>query len=263
MKLVFNKTGDELQLTPVNHKLFEYYVDNLNQQDKNKFFANYTGINTALPERLCDIYSEINKILDKFKLAFPWEVIDPLDQNILNQLHSHWVMLGVKQPKLLSALRLMGEETVQKFRDVNELIHEIENMFHVNSKNFTSDPWMIPNTFGTDILSFDLVNISIVYNNLGRQQYERFRAWDLTWEGRDEMTTLSGELDINLSRPESRVATTEFTNWCQQQNEKPIGVICPLANFTDLEKNLSKYREMFLNNFYDNFKQSNYFFLTV
>lgn len=167
MKLVFNKTGDELLLTQVNYKLFEYYVDNLNQQDKNKFLINYTDINTAVPKRLSDIYVEVNDILAKFKMSFPWDVINPLDQNMLNQLHSHWVMLEVKQPNLLSALKLMGEETVQKFRDVNELIHKIENMFHVNFRNFTIDPWKTPKL--AKHIGLDNLKSITVYDSCFRQ----------------------------------------------------------------------------------------------
>lgn len=260
MKLIWTITGDELPIIPANQNLAEYYVDSLNKENKNHFDTSHTLIDPTQCDMLIYSYNTVVELLEKFNLnSFP-KLENPLDQQQLNNLHTEWVELSRSQTKFLTALRLMGEEQVEIFREVNERIHIIESMFDLTAVNYENDAWMIENTLGQDILSFDLSNISIIYHNLGRQQYERFRANDLSWKGRDEFTTLSGELSINLHQPETRIPSVEFLNWCKKQDEEPIGAFCPLGNFKDLNENLTKYRKIFIKNLYETDSGNRFFF---
>jgi len=257
MKFVWAESGDELLLETDKPDLFEFYVSTLNTEKLNHFTPFSTGISQGCITDFEEVYNEVQQILSRFKVNIFNDKIDPFNQTFLNKTHTAWVELSKDQPKIITALRLMGEDYVDKFRNINDLIHYIESMFEFNGFNKEVDHWRTPNPFGTDILSFDRYNIGIVYHNLGRQQYERFLNWDLSWQGRDDFSALTGEVEINLSKPEHRPPSKEYVDWCTEHNYEVIGHFCPLANFKDLWPNLTKYREIMFKNV---LSRNNFFF---
>lgn len=257
MKFVWAESGDEILLETNNPELFEYYVTELNKEKRNSFYPYATGISDGLIEDFKQTYTEVHEILSRFNVEIFNKNINPFDQNFLNRTHTDWVELSKNQPKILTALRLMGEEHVAKYRNINELIHFIEHMFDFSGFNYEGDAWSIDNKFGTDLLNFSRHNISIVYHNLGRQQYDRFLFDDTSWFGRDDFTTLTGEVEVNLFKPETRKPPVEYVKWCQEHDLELVGHFCPLANFKDLWPNLTKYREIMFKNV---LSRNNFFF---
>jgi len=261
MKLVWNSSGDELPIEG-NQQLVDYYVNGLNLENKNKFTVKNTDISIESINSFEQAYAKVIQDLEKFNINVFDQSADVFNQQFLNETHTKWVKLGIEHSKILIAFRMMGETHVDNFRAINELIHQIENMFNLSATNFDKDPWQLKNTLGPNILSFDPANISIVFHNLGRQRYNRFRNWDTSWDGHDDFSTFSGELKVNLSRPETRLPSKEYIEWCKSNNEEPIGWFCPLANFKNIDDNLKEYRKIIYNNLF-NYDQSNYFFFEI
>ena len=253
MKLVFNKSGDEIELNSLNNKLSEYYVTQLENHNCNVFSA------PEPPERILQMQHKASLLIEKINIVNDFLVKklniaslsldgDVFDQNYLNTMHSRWVKLYHEFPKISILLRQVN--LLQQYRDINSLIHAIESSFQFLYKNYTEDPWGTENIFGHNILKFGSSNIVIGFDNLGRSSYNKWVNFDdnFTDSCTNDYTLLSGNVHINLDRPYIQEPPLEYASTLKSKKLPIIGSKILLANMSNLQTNLKEYRHIFIRN---------------
>jgi hypothetical protein len=251
MKLIWEKTGDSIEIIPANISLAELYINSCQNQNQNLFqIKNKFSIENKLIE-LTEKLSVIIPLLTRIKINDFNFFNVAFDQCNLNLLHQRWVELHIKYPNIKILLGKMNLDAPAAFDRINKLIHEIEQAFRVN---LYSEPFLpIPNTLGTDILNFDKANIQIEFNNLGRTTHNKWLNFDnsVNLNDRNDYLEFYGEIKLNLDRTFSTMPELDYLIWCQQRNIKATGAYLNLGNFANLEQNLTQYRSLFVKNFND------------
>lgn len=236
MKVIWTLTGDVLEIDVTNFKVIDYWLDQLNLSDKNSFRL----VDTTFPDRdlvtnLVENIECINQILTKFKL-------DPLldsdsdwyNQDNLNLLHNQWVKLQ-QTHKIIELLSKFKGDALQKFHDINHLIHKIEFPISIIYNNDKSKIWQTPNPFGPDILQFGIWQIEIDYQNLGRSTFEKWVNYDKNVIDTDtnNFTHFSGRILFNIRHPVNWPAPHDYISYCKKNNVQSYGNKLPIGNFKD------------------------------
>lgn len=236
MKLVWELSGDTLTIDIENSMLVEYWIDQINVTNKNSFGL----LSSAFPldgltSNLSDNIKLINEILAKFKINYlSSHDYDWLDQDNLNLLHAQWVKLQ-QDYNIVTVLSKFNSDILQKFHDINKLIHQIENSSFVSYVNDALATWQTPNPFGTNILHYGTWQVELHYQNLGRSTYEKWFNYDYNILDTDtnNFTHIGGEVHFNLHRPLSINAPVEYVNFCSENKIQPIGCKLPIGNFRE------------------------------
>ena len=236
MKLVWESTGDTLAIAVENLSLVEYWVNQINISKKNSFEL----ISSSFPldevtRDLSNNVKSINEILKKFNLNYLGShEVDFLNQDNLNLIHSQWVKLQ-QDYNILSVLSKFGGGVIQKFHDINKLIHQIENSSFINYINDSSTTWQVINPFGAEILQFGTWQVELHYQNLGRSTYEKWFNFDnnLIDTDTNNFTHIGGEVRFHIGRPFRSSAPLEYINFCSTKNIKPYGSKLPIGNFKE------------------------------
>lgn len=259
-KLIWTTTGDEIDILPVDYKVYEYFVENLNQTQQNCYKTELD-----LEQPIAELNNYLTTVNNLFKTKFnigllDIDNIDLLNQTHLNSLHQRWVELHLQYPEIENLSEKISPGTKIQLYKINKLIHRLEESF--NLINFeTPDPNVnFHNPFGPTILNFDSANIRIDYNNLGRSTYNKWQNFDEQFTGVDlnDFKELYTSITVTLTKPTSSTAPKEYTDWAICHNIQPHGSRLNLAIFDKLEENLLKYRKLF----YKNSRiTSNYFIL--
>lgn len=249
MKLIWKNSGDFIQIEPINLEVSQYYFTNWKKHNSDIFINEKPFKVDKILNELKFCLNKINNVLDFFKIK-DLNLSLSLNQDDLNLLHEHWVLLNRKYPSLGNLLEKKEKGSKKYLDDINELIHELESCFNfILSNNSTK---FLPNLFSSTITSFDISNVFLVYKNLGRQSYDKFIHFDKSTQNidRNDFTELSGYIGINLEKPRSVKISPEYVEWCADNNiSYPSGDRINLGNFLNLEKNLTLYRELFYKNF--------------
>lgn len=250
-KLVWQLTGDEIDFVPVNFALLEYYVCQLNQQSANQFHCKDSKFTDANVSALTDSLAMVETRASRLPMQISDWQGDVLDQTYLNQLHMQWVKTNLEYPSLTQLLRAM-KNLDQPFREINNCLHTVESSFRFSFANYEIDPCQIDNIFGPEIMSFDLPNLTMGFDSLGRSTWNKFLNWDNNVKDTDtnDHQQLSGLIDLSLLRPISRQPPAEYAQWCQQHQIPVIGSKVGLGNIIDLEANLTDIRKILARNTY-------------
>jgi len=235
LQLVFENTGDYIDLIDTNQELVNYYVDSVNKTNTNKFTIDNTKLLDNikyLQECLADVDSFFvtklkNTTFSKFLN------IDLYNQNILNNLHMVWVKLLIEYKHIPTLLSKTDSKLLKKFNDINNTIHYLETI-NFKFKNFdTYRMWFCNNIFGNKIINFNRYNVSIKFNNLGRNTYNKWEIYDQNVLDSDtnDFSLLSGELLLKTTRPYTQEAPKEYNEWCKANSLPVIGDTVGLGNF--------------------------------
>lgn len=260
-KLVWESSGDEVKFAPTFPDLLEYYIDQLNSNSANTFGLRHSSFDLELVSELESNIAKSKQLANKIPFAISnWEG-SVIDQSYLNQLHREWVFTGQQYPQLPMLLRLMDNKD-RDFRDINNNLHKVESSFCYEFTNYEIDPFQIHNKFGTEIIGFDMPNLVLGFDNLGRSSWEKFSNWDDVDEQRDtnNYQKLSGVVQISLNRPVTFQPPVEYVEWCRARNTEPIGWNISLGNIVDLQSKLTDIRQIFIRNAT---QQSNRFFFEI
>lgn len=251
IKLVFDKTGDELAFRAINCEVVEFFIDNLNQRNYNKFYSNNN--NFVVPEvvqRLECVVKDLALHFNKYYEIPLKNSYEYLDQNVLNELH--WSF--VKFSKLINQYKIDIDINVKsKLQEMNHLIHAIESRF----KNFdykTISSVYINHTFDkTKILYAWPANLVMTYNLLGRSLFDKFETFDIDNKFDDENTfdQLVGRINFNLQRIETHDFSLEYLDWCKKRNKVPLGKYLNLGIIDDLPNKICSYRQIITRNVID------------
>lgn len=248
MKVVWTSSGDEIEFTPDNQALCEYFINGLNQTP---LACVHSDVNTCWPDQLIENLHDINLMLADTKLAPPFELGNPLDQQYLNCLHRQWVRFHLLYPKIIVFLDLKDNTLIKKFRGINTMLHKIEKMF-VQSYIGMHDTQVVTldNPFENS-LSFNTANLQLYYHDLGRNTFNKWANFDnvLDQEDTNDYAKLAADLHLNLNRAMVQSAPANYVAWCQLQQLATVpGRWINLGNFVDLDTNLADYREILARN---------------
>lgn len=114
LRMTWIKSGDALDINSASDEFSEFFVDISNDLGNDWARSNVSSdirsVDTAtISEELHFNISQINKCCEKFSLPVKLpEVFDHTDQSQLNQLHSDWVSVIRRYPKLELLLKLAG-----------------------------------------------------------------------------------------------------------------------------------------------------------
>jgi hypothetical protein len=252
VKLVWENTGDEIAFVPTFPDLLDYYINELDCQNSNKFFCKKSKFDHVIVENLRRCLAVTQPLSAKIPMEIDDWSGDVYDQCYLNKLHRQWVKTGIRYPKLPNLLRSIGNKDVD-FRNINENIHLLETSFDYEFINYKDDPYQIKNIFGKDILSFNTANLMLGFDNLGRSSWDKFINWDNNIVDTDtnDFECLSGRIELNLSRPLKIDPSVDYMNWCQMYNIPIVGRRIGLGNIVDLNQDLTKIRKILVRNIYE------------
>lgn len=268
MRLVFNNTGDTIELEP-NKKVFEYYTKQLDDSSRNHFSV---ASNLPLLAALTQLQESLTIVNDFFKKHFKLDTFDPfisqslIDQEVLNKLHEEWVKIQYRYDDgICILLGKIDGIIIQHFLYINSMLHIVENGFQWKCQNYIVKvdnelaERVCLNKFESDALDFNRWNISIVGNDQGRQTFDKWRQGDYRPIDIDtgDFEWFRGEIYIDLQRPHTFTPPLEYKEWCKKWNIPAIGTKCGLANIKNWRDNLTEVREIFLKNI----KQGNTFTL--
>ena len=268
MRLVFNNTGDTIDLEP-NKKVFEYYTEQLDDSSRNHFSV--VG-NNELPTALTQLSESLTIVNDFFKNHFKLDTFDPfisqslIDQKVLNKIHEEWVKLHFHyNDRLVELIGKIDKSLLQHFLYLNSQVHIIETEFNWICRNYIVEfdnelsQRVCSNELGSNILDFNIWNISLIFNDQGRQTFCKWKYGDYRPTDIDtsDFTWFVGEIKIDLQRPQTIIPPVEYKEWCREWNIPVIGSECGLANIKNWWENLTEVREIFLKNI----KQKNTFIL--
>jgi hypothetical protein len=245
-KLVWSSTGDVIKLNPSNNDVYNYFVEQLNKNNLNRYpMLNLGFVN--LSQELQTNFGLVQKLFQNRlnSSAFDFE-FDASNQEHLNSLHRRWVQVHRDFPYIEKHVDLQIPGVLDK---INKLIHTIEHLtqaVEIDSPNTTKT---IPNPFGTDILKYGVFNLSIAPNNLGRTSYNKWINGDTTQDtDTNNFSEFYTTLRLSTTPPIERTAPTEYQQWCQIHSIPCVGSQMPLANFDKLDENLLQYRQLFYKN---------------
>ena len=250
-KLVWEKTGDTIDIHPVDHAVYGYFVENLNQSDQNRYRLPSLELETLVVELVHDLTTVDTFFQSKFDIE-TWitSTIDLLDQAQLNHFHRVWAELHLKYPNIsvLSDKILPGMN--QRLHNINKSIHKLEESFDWLNCQTPTPTVNFSNPFGTQILSFDTASIQIDYNNLGRSTYNKWKNFDSQVHGNDtnDFDQLYSSIILSLKRPATGTIPKEYMDWAKCHNIQPHGNTLTLAQFDKLEENLLTYRKLIYKN---------------
>ena len=243
-KLVWSSTGDEISLIPCNIDLYQYFVEQLNLLDRNRYISMHID-HTDLFAQLNESLSVVNRLLkEKFKI-FCFDIPDPNwhDQRLLNQLHREWVTLYQTHPQISTICESIESGSSFHFYQLNKSIHSAEQQF--DSFTLINDIASFENIFDKDLTMQGVAGLSINYNNLGRSTFNKWINFDtaITDSDTNNFKEIYTELTMSLARPRVYGVPKEFGQ--QRLQGDRIG----LANFDRLEDNLLNYRQLVYKNF--------------
>jgi hypothetical protein len=249
MRLIWQTTGDTLDINVVDVDVIEYWVAELNKASKNSFgFVQSTLPADDVLVQLADCLASTNQILEKFRIDPLMDAnSDWLNQNNLNVLHERWVKLQ-HQYNIVGFLDKLNDKTVvEKFHNVNHLIHRVERCIKVDYINDTTTAWQVENIFGPEVTKFGQWHVELHYQNLGRSTFDKWNNYDsnLVDSDTNNFTHFGGLVYFNLGRPCVMTPPTEFVDYCRSNNIKPYGNTLPIGNF---KVDLTSLRHIFKRN---------------
>jgi hypothetical protein len=290
--LVFENTGDEIPFDPVNQEVLDYYIEQLNQQNLNKFSSENSHLGQIILSRINSLRTCIQLVNEwlytladtKFKVL---DIEAYLDQNILNEIHADWVKSqsmvyniqekrkqfnfsgvveqihdmfpdDIQTPSLGVVLKKLGKAEIYNSLNTPH-IHGIEASFNA-IRYRVSNTWTIvaDNPFLKSILTNDQANLSLSFNHLGRTLYNKFINFDndLSYNDENSYDELLGFVTLNLQPSQTIPLSKEYVNWCKRNGREPIGDFLNIGNIPNLYENLTKYRKIVFNNLLSNNKFS-------
>jgi hypothetical protein len=286
IQLVFDNSGDTLTFESVNDGLVDYYLGCLNASSLNSFHQLSTSESAIT--RLQTLQSSINFVNELLVKLTGFELDDQelFDQSKLNRLHTVFVLSeNVKFD--VQANRNHDDEVIASIAEqmhhaisddeshvitigdvlsklgiehlisnLNHEIHAFESMFSVR---YSTEQWVeFPNTFGDSILTSTPTHLYLPFSHLGRTRFNKFLNYDNQFADENNYNELLGFAQINFNRVYSVNMPNEYIKWCNTHDKTPTGEYLNLGILPDIEKNLTRYRQVLYNNVTMNNKFSLY-----
>jgi hypothetical protein len=282
-QIVFDKTGDQIDLVSVNSEVLEYYVHQLNQSGLNCFSLEGTDwvketsqlvdqLHSSIVDTNCWISELVDSTFDTFNAE------DYFSQYNLNKLHADWVnyqkiiynidakrhqnnfsgvveqihdMFPDSERFVPVAILLSKLEKDQQYDKINLLIHKLENKFSkIHFETADHKRLEFPNIFDKSILTNNYANFCLRFRHRGRLLYDKFRWFDVDLEHEDENSfdELLGYVSLQLLPCQTIPLSTEYLQWCARHNRIPSGEHLNIGNIPDLQDRMTHYRKLIFKN---------------
>lgn len=245
-------TGDHFDVTPINEEFSEYYAD--------RCIANHTEFKTEIFDqdiktrdsiRLIELansdLSIINYYLKKLKLPV-LSINNWYDQQELNRLHREWNILLREFPKIEKFIYTANQKDFDKFHSINRTLHQLERSFVYQFR----DPklWREENVFVGKTFPYGTFNVSLVYNDHGRNSMEKFVNFDENPNDGElsPWRTIGPNLKFNLVKPYETSYPLEFLKYCKNHRIPVQDHYIPFGNLLDCKENLARVRELMVSN---------------
>ena len=272
--LVFENSGDTIPFEVyANHDLFEHFVDQLENTDRN-WFSNHLNFSKQVDSKtqvLRRSVAQVNDVLNTLiNTQFQLDNDVCISQNNLNQLHCAWAKSQENEIDI-DALRFsehtdknqLGKQLHELYPDnirtvylgevlsklnlsqayhlVNIGVHQLESTWQdTDILTFTSGNRYdkIHHQFENLYANNDSCHFSFAYTFVGRQYYDKFLNYDteLQFDDHYNYQYLEHTFNLSLRQKETRPFGNEFLNWCNTNNVPPIGNKLPIANITNLNR---------------------------
>lgn len=246
--LYWSKTGDTIDLSPVQPDILEWWIDRINEHGCNQFQVTQQS---TLQEQIKTLQVCVDSVNAYWKQHFKKEFFqyqDLVDQREINDLHRAWVLIQKNKPNLLMLLDKMDPAVCQTFLSINKLLHNIETNWKWEFHPKDNGNWKVSNPFGAKYNIWYRSNISIDYGNLGRSVWEKYSTWGKIDDEYNEMEMLSGVIHVGMQRSGTIEPGTDFQTWCRENQVSCYPDLIPLADFVALEKYQHRYRRIFIDN---------------
>lgn len=285
--IIFDSSNDSIDFEVLyNGDLLSYMVEQANIKKCNTY-SDGGVVAKTINRCVNDINNNVslcNSILGQIGATnFPVRnnLLDYLDQRVLNSLHAQWVQsqdlefdidqlrfsshsqqsqIGwrlhdmypdhIRKAKLAEIMTKLGH--LAPYEDVNMSVHRLEMWLAKKIEYKSPDKWAVfDNPFKDTIVSNnDSVTFSFGYTYVGRQLYNKWQFWDTELEFDDHYNyeTLEHAFQISLDRPQTIPFSTEFLQWCQHRNVRPVTTQIPIANAVDIDRHLTYYRNILYQN---------------
>lgn len=283
--LVFD-SGDAIPFEVIyNHELFEFFVDHANRNGQN-CFSNQRLLSQNVDHKTSALHTSltnVNQVLYELigtNLPERQNLLDYLDQRTLNEIHAKWV---ASQQKIIAVHKLryssrtlasqLGQQlhdqypddfdlvplapVMQKlgllvpYEEVNMGVHRLEKCFDWIEFDAPGKWSVFDNPYcQTTVSNQDVVNFGFSYTYVGRQYYNKFENFDLDLVCDDHYNyeTLEYAFTLNLRKPQTIPFSSEYMQWCDQHNIRPMGDKVPIANAVDIDHRLFDYRKILYRN---------------
>lgn len=232
MKLVWSKTGDDLDLDILDSPLVNYWLEQIEYKNLNSF--------SLEPGRLFDISIKtqlLTMLVANVNRHLPEDALpegDCYDQDYLNSLHREWVKIQLRRPSIKSYLALKDPELSNSFDEINRELHKIERMckyFYQTMRPMTvfRNPFMDR----VESISQQHSHVFISYKNLGRTAWHKWSVGDTNLNDTDtnEYDLLSTDIILDVSQPAGSSLPKAFIDACSQAGVPAIGPELGLARF--------------------------------
>ncbi len=268
--IVFNNSGDSIPFNSVNPSALEYYVDCLDNNNLNSFTSDNRDSGSDIQRSISTLKTliiDINKwmtiIADH---SFPVLADNEyLRQPMLNQIHAEWVNIqctnyDIKQKQKQYPRNTMVENIHHIFPDsdqlpllatvidhlglspdfekINHLVHELEYWhnrlkFKINSHSRV----YFNNPFDKSIITNNVANLRIEYDNLGRTLYNKYQTsdTDLHYDDENTFNEFPGLVSLNFNPPQTIPLSKEYTEWCNIHGKVPSGQFLNIGNLLNRE----------------------------
>ncbi len=242
-KLRWTVTQDAIDLVVIDHRVYDYFKEQLNINSLNQYSVSHLGYAT-LSQELQESFGKLKNLFrEKLRSSIFDFKFDPSNQFDLNHLHRSWVIAHQQYP---TVNKLFEPGFLSR---INKLIHYIEELttpFEIS----TADPYFtMPNIFGTQVLRYGTFNVTVSFNNLGRSSYNKWINGDQVHDtDTNNFNEFYTTLRINTNPSIEQTAPSEYVDWCKRNQMPCVGGIMPLANLDKLEENLLQYRQLFYHN---------------
>jgi len=252
MKIIWKSTGDFLILDPVCQDLAEYWINALNQANKNDFHLISTMFDQSWLIDLQQHIEIINQLLStKLKIGSLEHFVtaDLLDQDVLNRLHRTWIGLLESHPMIMTLLKKINPENQFHWNQINKKLHYIEE--HITCVYHSSTPfWEVANPFGDKILNFNRSQINIQFSQKGRSTFNKWfnRDFNINDTDTNDFLQIGGEVRISLAREIIQDPPKNYVTFCQENNIAVTGDMLNLANFVNCESRLTEIRHILTRN---------------
>lgn len=249
MKLIWTKTGDQLDIDVSHPELAEHWFEQLPSHSfkiKNDRFP-YDAI-----QRLRTVLIEINELLiSKFRIRIFDYGEFKLDQNFLNKVHRDWATVQQQNPNLTKVLDSMGDKHLEKFYDINDVFHDIETgckIEYVEQSSDTLFKYQMPGIKNPErFLVHGRSQLELQYWSIGRDDYD---AWshgdDVAFI--DNFTQLPFAFEVYLNKPFVAPFPETYVKWMQDRNRTPVGSHMQLGNFKGYTDSVADLYEIFIKN---------------
>jgi hypothetical protein len=252
MKIIWQQTGDFLILNSLNQELTDYWINALNQDNKNNFHLASTDFKQSWLIDLQQHIKTIDQLLStrlKINSFNHFVTADLLDQDVLNRLHRTWIGVLESHPKMSTLLKNIDPKNEFHWNQINKKLHYIEK--DIKCVYHSLSPfWEVNNPFGTNILNFNRSQVRIQFSQKGRSTFNKWVNQDFNIDDTDtnDFLQIGGEVIINLGQEIIQDPPKNYIAFCQENNIPVVGDTLNLANFANGATDLTKIRHIFTRN---------------